>query len=89
MRREFAPGSDRGLQARQQLDRRRATCWLRSTRGWPRAWTLPISSRPRWCWRSSRQDGGTYRRVLEGPSRWQEGRERGCAPPSICLHLAR
>src|SRR5215470_3753508 len=30
----------------------------------------------------------TYRRVLEGPSRRQEGRERGCAPPSLCLHLA-
>jgi predicted ATPase len=32
--------------------RRRTTCWLRSTRGLPRALTLPISRRPRRCSRS-------------------------------------
>ena len=57
------------LRHQQGKRRRRTTCWLRSTRGSPRALTLPISRRPRRCSRSSRKDGGTYRRVLEGPAR--------------------
>jgi predicted ATPase len=32
--------------------KKRTTCWLRSTRGLPRALTLPISRRPKPCWKS-------------------------------------
>jgi hypothetical protein len=73
----------------QQGQRAEASALLAPIYGWfTEGCDTPDLRRRRRCWRRSRQDGGTSRRVLAGPARRQEGRARGCALPSLCLHLA-